>query len=213
MLDATSDNRGTLQQLAEELDKVFSDGKHISHRLNVVSKLTVQLDNVSLSFSARSATERLPADLYFTFLAYLKCCDPLQPYHSEIAIPTDPLSKVVCNLATVFNHVIVGGHHYQAACCATSMVNSLAFVCISPTGTTWIGELQDLVLYENALTTVRERFAFVSWLRPINDIDLNDSPWQAWYTHLGEEGHEWQVRLMRVCILQYNSYSWTNNLV
>lgn len=29
---------------------------------------------------------------------------------------------------------------------------------------------------------------------------------------MGEEGHEWQVQLMRVCILQYNSYSWTNNL-
>lgn len=30
--------------------------------------------------------------------------------------------------------------------------------------------------------------------------------------NLGVEGHDWQVRLMRVCILQYNSYSWTNNL-
>ncbi|EIW62028.1 uncharacterized protein TRAVEDRAFT_35446 [Trametes versicolor FP-101664 SS1] len=161
MLDATSDNRGTLQQLAEELDEVFSD------------------DNVSLSFSPRSATENLPTDVYFAFLAYLKRRDPLQPYHSEIAIPTDPRSKVVCNLATVFDHVVVGGHRYQAARRATTAVNSLVLVRVSPTGATWIGELQDVVLYENGLTAVRELFAFVKWLRPISNVDLNDTSWRA----------------------------------
>lgn len=119
--------------------------------------------------------------MYFTFLAYMNRRNPLQPYHSDIAIPTNPSSKVICNFATVFDHVVVNGHRYHAARRACSVVDSLVLIRISPAGATWIGELQDIVLYDNSITAVRELFAYVKWLRPITNIDLKETPWESWY--------------------------------
>lgn len=126
----------------------------------------------------------MSADVYFAFLAHMNQRNPLQPYHSEIAVPTNPISKFVRNLATVFDYVIVGGHRYQAAHRTSTTVNSLALVRVSPSGATWVGELQDIVLYEHIATGVRELFGFVKWLRPIRDVKLDETPWKSWYINL-----------------------------
>lgn len=185
MLKATTDNRGTLQQLAEELDEEFHDGKLLL-RFEVVAILISELrgsklkDNVALSFSPRSARERMPNVVYFAFLAYMNARYPLQPYHSEIALPTNPLSKLLPNIATVFDYAIIGGQRYHAACRAPTSVNSLALVRISGAGATWVGETQHIVLYEDVDAGVREVFAYVRWLRPATS-SLTGTPWAAWY--------------------------------
>lgn len=138
------------------------------------------LDNVALSFSARSSTDRMPDDLYFAFLAYMNRRNPLQPYHSEIALPADPLSRLVVNFATMFDHVIVAGHRYHAARRAPTAVNSAVLIRVSPAGATWVGELQDIVLYENVGLGLRELFGYVRWYRPIHDLKLDDTTWKSW---------------------------------
>ncbi|OJT12651.1 hypothetical protein TRAPUB_10801 [Trametes pubescens] len=163
MLEATTDNRGTLRQLAEELDEEYSDS------------------NVALSFSPRSARERMPGPVYYTLLAYMNTRYPLQPFHSDIALTTNPLSKLLPNMATVFDYVVISGQRYHAASRASSSVNSLALVRISGAGATWVGETQHLVLYEDAHAGVREVFAYVRWLRPSITTSLSGTPWAAWY--------------------------------
>ncbi|KAL1936999.1 hypothetical protein VTO73DRAFT_2039 [Trametes versicolor] len=159
MLKATTDNRGTLQQLADELDAEFQD------------------DEVALSFSPRSARERMPNPVYYALITYMNTRYPLQPFHSDIALATNPISKLLPNIATVFDYAVVGGQRYHAATRASTSVNSLALIRVSGAGATWIGETQYMILYEDVHAGVREAFAYVQWLRPAAASSLTGTPW------------------------------------
>ncbi|KAH9848059.1 hypothetical protein C2E23DRAFT_845126 [Lenzites betulinus] len=160
MMQATSDNRGTLQQLTKDLDEHFVD------------------DSIALSLSPRSCLERLPTDVYFTFVAWMNTRSPMQAYHSDVALTTNPNSIRVANLATVFDYVVIRGHRYYAASRATSGVNSVALCRVSGAGASWIGQIQHIVVYEDATSGVREMFAHVRWFRPVT-VSLSGTPWAA----------------------------------
>lgn len=105
---------------------------------------------------------------------------PLQHYHSDIALPNNPLSKMISATGTVFDYVVVGGHRYNAASRATSQENSHALIRISGAGATWVGEIEHIVLYEDSTAGIREMYAYVRWFRPAN-ISLMGTPWEMWY--------------------------------
>lgn len=185
MLEASSDNRGTLQQLAEDLDEVYADGKPSTSRQSRAGSSLMTAwtescsDSVSLSFSPRFSRERIPEAAYFAFLVYMNTRYPLQPYHSDIAIPINPQSKMISATATVFDYVVVGGHRYHAASRATSAENSYALIRTSGAGATWVGQVQHIVLYEDGVACIRELYAHVLWFCP-GDVSLAGTPWEIW---------------------------------
>ncbi|KAH9846991.1 hypothetical protein C2E23DRAFT_850221, partial [Lenzites betulinus] len=158
MMDATSDNRGTLQQLTQDLDDQHEDA------------------NISILLSPRSSHGPLPASLYFEVLAWLNLRHPEQPFHSDVAIISNPLSIRLRNAANVFDYVVLSGHRYHASSRAASNVNSLALCRVSGAGATCVGELQHIVHYEDVSSGVREVFAAVKWLQRAN-ITLVQTPW------------------------------------
>ncbi|KAI0634504.1 hypothetical protein C8Q77DRAFT_1073071 [Trametes polyzona] len=110
MMQATADNRGTLQQLAEELDDSYAD------------------DAVILSLSPSSSRGPLPTEAYFAFVLHMSAREPLRSYHSDIAVPKTAGSRMLPNVATSFDYVVIAGHRYSAALRATSSINSLALM-------------------------------------------------------------------------------------
>ncbi|KAI0776322.1 hypothetical protein BD413DRAFT_610989 [Trametes elegans] len=92
MHDATSDTRGTLQQLAEELDEHQTDA------------------GVALALSPRSARVGLPLDIYHALLTYMEMRYPMQSFHSDIALHPPPASILLPNTANVFDYAIIAGH-------------------------------------------------------------------------------------------------------
>lgn len=136
-------------------------------------------DSVPLSFSPRFSRERVPEVVYFAFLVYMNTRYPLQSYHSDIALPDDPQSKMISATATVFDYVVVNGHRYHAASRATSAENSYALIRTSGAGATWVGQIEQIVLYEDCIAGIRELYAHVRWFRPA-DIRLAGTPWGIW---------------------------------
>ncbi|KAI0370476.1 hypothetical protein BV20DRAFT_299585 [Pilatotrama ljubarskyi] len=102
---------------------------------------------------------------------------PLQGYHSDIALTPRPGSVMLPRLAMVFDYVVIAGYRYYAARRSARAVNSLALIRTSDAGGTWVGQIEDIVLFATA-ETGRELFAYVRWLRPTN-ITLEGTPWAA----------------------------------
>ncbi|OSD01436.1 hypothetical protein PYCCODRAFT_512351 [Trametes coccinea BRFM310] len=96
MRDATSDGRGTLEQLAEELEDMYMD------------------DNVLLSFSPRFARESLDREVYYGIVSHMRSRYPLQHFHSDISLAAHPGSTMLSNIATVFDYVVIAGYRYHA---------------------------------------------------------------------------------------------------
>ncbi|KAH9853068.1 hypothetical protein C2E23DRAFT_917465 [Lenzites betulinus] len=182
MMEASSDNRGTLQQLAQELEEQHEDGLYTTVLFNVVLTdlhAPELIDNIGMSFSPRSSREALSTKIYFQFVAWMNTRFPEQPFHSDVALTTNPRSRRLANMATVFDYAIVAGHRYHAAHRSMTNVNSLALCRVSGTGATWVGEIQDIVLYIDDTCGIRDYFAHVLWLRR-SAASLSDTPWAPW---------------------------------
>ncbi|KAI0349431.1 hypothetical protein OH77DRAFT_1580440 [Trametes cingulata] len=160
MQEATSDNRGALQQLAKELDDMHSD------------------DNTALALSPRSATEEMDEDVYFVLLTYLNARFPLRSFHSDVAVPINPDSELLLNLATSYDYAVVSGHRYHAAARAIASTNSLALVRVSEAGSTWVRNIRHILLY-SAAALPQELFAYVQWLCPAAGVTFAGTPWEA----------------------------------
>ncbi|CDO71994.1 hypothetical protein BN946_scf184943.g29 [Trametes cinnabarina] len=170
MQEATSNMRGTLQQLVDELEEAYYD------------------DNVLLSFSPRAARARLDEDVYYTLLTYLQTRHPTKGFHSDIALAPHQGSIMLSRLATVFDYVVVAGYRYYAASRANTPTNSLALIRVSEAGTTCVGQVEHIVHYE-CMGHGHELFAYVRWLRSAN-VSLANTMWadcvdtfklQAWH--------------------------------
>ncbi|KAH9852401.1 hypothetical protein C2E23DRAFT_860058 [Lenzites betulinus] len=162
MMEASSDNRGTCSNLHKNW-----------------KNSTRMVYNIGMSFSPRSSREALSTKIYFQFVAWMNTRFPEQPFHSDVALTTNPRSRRLANMATVFDYAIVAGHRYHAAHRSMTNVNSLALCRVSGTGATWVGEIQDIVLYIDDTCGIRDYFAHVLWLRR-SAASLSDTPWAPW---------------------------------
>ncbi|KAL7278657.1 hypothetical protein ACG7TL_007658 [Trametes sanguinea] len=172
MQEATSDGRGTLQQLVEELEEAHGD------------------DNILLSFSPRSARQPLDEDVYYALLTCLQVRYPTKGFHSDICLTPHAGSIMLSRMATVFDYVVVAGYRYYAASRSNTAVNSLALIRTSEAGTMHVGQVEHIVHYE-CMGHSRELFAYVRWLKPAG-LSLTGTPWadcegtfmlQTWHTH------------------------------
>ncbi|KAI0323219.1 hypothetical protein GY45DRAFT_1410608 [Cubamyces sp. BRFM 1775] len=163
MQDVTADGRGTLQQLAEDLEDMYID------------------DNVLLSFSPCSSREPMDRQVYYAFLTYMQARYPLQSFRSDLSLGRSPESTMLVDMATVFDYVVIAGYRYYAASRSAHMANCLALIRVSEAGRTWVGRIEHIVQYERPSVQGREMFAYVRWLRPApNGVSLAESPWAQW---------------------------------
>ncbi|RPD54017.1 hypothetical protein L227DRAFT_512414 [Lentinus tigrinus ALCF2SS1-6] len=159
MVKATMDVRGTLQQLAREVDEATND------------------DGTAFELSPRASKGAMPIDLYWAFLLFLRACDPFHEYRATIALPIYPTGILVPNHAVFYDYVIVRGHRYAAACHAPSNhpENSLALIRTAGAALYWVGEIRYIVSYE-APNIPRRICAYVRWFKPAAS-SLAGTPW------------------------------------
>ncbi|RXW14412.1 hypothetical protein EST38_g11447 [Candolleomyces aberdarensis] len=163
MFKASSDDRGTVQALAQELDEANID------------------DSVIYAFSPRFETRRLDSALYYRLLNYLSTVFPSENLRSWNEADPLPGSVPLVSEALFFDYVIIQGRRYHASHRAGNAKNSMVEVFVSQMGNTWIGELQDIIQIEQKPS----KFVLGSfrWLQPLA-LDLSQSLWQT-YTPLG----------------------------
>ena len=114
------------------------------------------------------------------FLQRLRFCQPLQRFHSDLPLSTDPGSLVVPNIATFFDYAVVSGFRYSAARRTSGTANSLAAVHVSETSPLWVGEILDIVSYNVADTIPQQLFAHMRWLRRSN-VTFDSTPREEQY--------------------------------
>ncbi|EJF59017.1 hypothetical protein DICSQDRAFT_14970, partial [Dichomitus squalens LYAD-421 SS1] len=135
MLAAAADDRGTLQNLVQDLDNTFADKGKICE------------------LSRRASREMFPEDLYYTLLKHVQSRHPLQQFHSFISLAPSPTSTLVPNIATFFDYAIIHGHRYYASRRTISPRNSLALVqwntSGSPSQRRHAGEITDIFMFEH----------------------------------------------------------------
>ncbi|KAI0633856.1 hypothetical protein C8Q77DRAFT_1157997 [Trametes polyzona] len=158
MEEATSDRRGTLQQLVQDLADERAD------------------DNVVLSFSPRATRTAMSKTLYTAFLRYMQTRYPFEGYHSYVALAPRPGAPALANVATMFDYVVIAGNRYYAANRSAKRMNSLALIRTSSAGDLRVGLLEDIVLYDALDTSRRQYFVHVRWLRHA-PITLEGTPW------------------------------------
>ncbi|KAI0628591.1 hypothetical protein C8Q77DRAFT_1162009 [Trametes polyzona] len=157
--DASLDHRGTLQQLANELDDTHRD------------------DGVTLELSPRFSTEPMDHDVYYTLLEVLRARYPSKRFHTDIALGVPDSSSLLTNRATFFDYAVVAGQRYPASARASSQTNSLAMVRVSEAGRLAVGEVRHIIMYET-YGVPRQFFAFVRWFRPAR-CTFEGTPWHA----------------------------------
>lgn len=138
----------------------------------------------------------MPDGLYYEYLRYLQLREPLQQYHSFISVAPSPSSILVTNVATFFDYVVVHGHRYHSSRRAASSRDSLALVHTSATST-WIGEITDILVYENAHTP-RGIMAAMRWFKPATALLLSGQPASALYVSI--------VKVMGAALCVHPSY-------
>lgn len=180
MHDATADNRGTLQQLARELDEARQDGMSLPNLCDDLRPTTyvyVFVESIALQLSPRFSRDHMPDELYHLFLAQLQMRLPLQRFHHDLAVPDDPTSIAVPNIAHFFDYAIISGSRYYAARRTTSLANSLAIVRVSESGDVWVAKILDIVAY-NSPPVPHQLFAHVQWLSPA-PLTFEGTAWES----------------------------------
>ncbi|OCH87011.1 hypothetical protein OBBRIDRAFT_851644 [Obba rivulosa] len=107
MFKASSNDHGTLQALAQEVDEQTEDAM------------------LNLNLSPRYSAESLPQHVYFAFLHYLRKARPGLIFHSMIALNTNPDSVRVQDRALLFDYVVVNGKHFYASSHSSKRAESL----------------------------------------------------------------------------------------
>ncbi|TBU52487.1 hypothetical protein BD310DRAFT_981846 [Dichomitus squalens] len=163
MLAAAADDRGTLQNLVQDLDNTFADKGKICE------------------LSRRASREMFPEDLYYTLLKHVQSRHPLQQFHSFISLAPSPTSTLVPNIATFFDYAIIHGHRYYASRRTISPRNSLALVqwntSGSPSQRRHAGEITDIFMFEHP-SVGAVYLAAVRWFRT-SSTSIADTPWAS----------------------------------
>ncbi|KAI0672452.1 hypothetical protein C8Q78DRAFT_1077971 [Trametes maxima] len=167
MVRTTSDNRGTLQQLAQDLDDVHAD------------------DDIDLQLSPRAVNDVIPYDTYWALLASLRLLNPTQAYHSVITVPDSGATSIpVPNMVMFFDYAIVKGQRYLAAHRSKTSCDSLVLIRIANSGETWVGEVQDIFRYQapGIPATVN---AYIKWFHRLPASLFRNSPWSTFIEPFG----------------------------
>lgn len=177
MVRTTTDNRGTLDQLTRELDEAYADGEMFVVLHDPISNsLRGSPGDIELKLSPRAERQRVPHDLYWQIVRALRATNPLQTYHTVIALPISPSSIYIPDIATFFDYAVVQGSRYLASRRTHTLPDSLVLVRTSDVGGTWAGEVQDVVSYQ-ADGIPHQLFAYVKWFRPLPATLCVATPW------------------------------------
>ncbi|KAI1783783.1 hypothetical protein LXA43DRAFT_1067338 [Ganoderma leucocontextum] len=161
MLTAASDDRGTLQGLAQDLEDAHQD------------------DGIQFTLSVRASREHLAADTYHHFIYLHQTRRPLEQFHSILSLAPSPTSILVPNIATSFDYAVIHGHRYHASQRSPSSRNSLALIRTSNAGSLWAGEVMQILLFEHGPVLGSQYLASMRWFRP-SSTPIAETPWSKW---------------------------------
>lgn len=181
MFAASSDDRGTVQSLAKELDEVCEDGRELSFcYAYVITK--IYADGIRLELSTRSEERDLPSDIYLPLLTHLQLRLPTNTLYSYLSLNLPAGGVMLSPRATLFDHVIANGMCYRPLSCSTSAENSLVAVRMnsSPTSTPEIGELLSILAVDQADIGGCRLFGHMRWLKPSN-VNITGTFWSTLY--------------------------------
>jgi hypothetical protein len=115
--------------------------------------------------------------LYSQILRYLKTLFPATNLRSAIDLNPAPGSVVLQTIGSFFDYVVVNQHRYYAANRSTLNPSRFVEVIVAGNGTTWAGELLDIILIEQA-NGPHFTLGHFRWFRPVQ-MDLRDTVWDA----------------------------------
>ncbi|KAJ6501497.1 hypothetical protein C8R47DRAFT_1107562 [Mycena vitilis] len=166
MYNATADDRGTIQALARQLDKVAEDG------------------GIDFQLSPQSSFAPLPAAVFDNVLDHLSVRFPLLTLRSAIAPAVGENSYPLYNRMQLFDHVIISQRRYYASTHRKNPYDSFVNVRVA-TGLqgqdSWAGELLEIFVVNQPKIGIH-RYGLVRWFVP-TDLDLAQTVW-ALYPHM-----------------------------
>lgn len=133
---------------------------------------TIMVDTVVFAFSPRFQRQALQIDLYHRVLKHLKNLFPTENLRSFIELENAPSGQSLNMVASFFDYVIVHQQRYHAATRAPNNAGRLVDVIIAPDGSTWGGELLNIIHIEQPSGQVFTIGHF-RWFRPwVQDLSL-----------------------------------------
>jgi hypothetical protein len=119
----------------------------------------------------------LDPTVYAQILRYLKTLFPEANLRSAIDLNPTPGSVVLQMVGSFFDYIIINHHRYHAANRSISNPSRLVEVIVASDGSTWAGELLDIIHIEQATGQVFTLGHF-RWFRPLQ-INLEGTVWNA----------------------------------
>jgi hypothetical protein len=120
----------------------------------------------------------LELELYAQVLRHLKTLFPGTNLRSAIDLNPPPGSVVLQTEACFFDYVIVNQHRYHAANRSVSNPSRLVEVVVAGNGSTWAGELMDIIHLEQPTSGLVFTLGHFRWFRPLQ-MDLTKTIWNA----------------------------------
>ncbi|KAJ7583887.1 hypothetical protein C8J56DRAFT_1166808 [Mycena floridula] len=169
MYKASADDRGTVQNLARDLDEVNEDA------------------GTTYRFSPRFERTALPNAIYYTLLDHLQTQNPTFLIHSHINTSPRPQSRVLAPQAILYDYVVVNGWRYCSSFRNPATNDALIAVHNSsdPAADPWLGELQSIFSTESDFHPIPHKrkvvlcYGFVRWFRS-SPLDLKDTIWHLY---------------------------------
>lgn len=176
MYTASSDDRGTVQALARELDEAHGDGRpsfllpcKSAHEYICLSA------NILYQLSPRHEICEIPSNIYNSVLHHLNITQPALNLRSYMAAPT-PNSLALVTRATFFDYVVICGSRFRASRRSQNSQGPLVEVLLDDRGRTGVGELTDIVLLDQPRCGTLT-LGVVKWLAPLN-MNIHETVWQ-----------------------------------
>ncbi|KAJ6517961.1 hypothetical protein C8R47DRAFT_1062533 [Mycena vitilis] len=159
MYNATADDRGTIQALARQLDKVAEDG------------------GIEFQLSSQSSFAPLPAAVFDNVLDHLSVRFPLLTLRSAIAPAVGENSYPLYNRMQLFDHVIISQRRYYASTHRKNPYDSFVNVRVATVQgqDSWVGELLEIFVVNQPKIGIH-RYGLVRWFVP-TDLDVTQTVW------------------------------------
>ncbi|KZP21905.1 hypothetical protein FIBSPDRAFT_739745 [Athelia psychrophila] len=158
MYRASSDDRGTVQALARELEEAHQDG------------------DIIFQLSTRHESRDLNANMYHGILKYIRDTFPALQLRSVFEVSSPGFQPFPLR-ARFYDHGIIRGSRYIASSRGANGRNSYVQVAIDDVGNSRVGELTDVIAVDLPGTGKSLMFGLVAWLIPL-DLDVHLTLWQ-----------------------------------
>ncbi|KAF7371377.1 hypothetical protein MSAN_00774200 [Mycena sanguinolenta] len=176
MYHATSDDRGTIQALARQLDKAHEDG------------------GIVFQLSPKFSIGPVSAEIFNCALDALRIQLPGLNLRSSLALPsTDTPSYPLFNKMKRFPYAVISNRRYYSAEHAKSNYDSLVLVRTEgvPGQPLSAGELREIFVVDDPKIG-RHYYGFVRWLVPA-EVPAGNSVWAAWKQYAPLRAQIWEL--------------------